>query len=90
MDRERGVHRENQVYDYRDIPPNTLNWLAFQAQNELNAYLCEGSPYEDNGNDWPAIARSVAGQCRIMATAAVRDAERESWLELARQYQDAI
>ena len=78
------------MYDPHFIPPDTLSWVLDNAQNELNAYLCEVDYYEVNGNKWPKIARQQAFNCRLIAAAAARTEDRDSWLELADQYEDTI
>jgi hypothetical protein len=67
-----------------------MQWVLAQALNELNAYLCEGDPYEDNGKEWPMIARSNAAHCRAVAAAAMKRTEKDKWLELANQYEGTI
>ncbi|MFZ0306144.1 MAG: hypothetical protein WAL75_25900 [Terracidiphilus sp.] len=78
------------MYDTRLIPPETLEWAMNNAANELNAYLCEVDYREINGKKWPQIARAQALQCRIIGAVANRQADRESWLTLAEQFEDTI
>jgi hypothetical protein len=72
------------------LPPATIRWLMVQALNELNAYLCEGDPYEENGAEWPMIARENSAHCRAIAAVATRPTEKREWLELANQYEGTI
>jgi hypothetical protein len=78
------------MYNSQDIPPAVMQWVMRQALNELNAYLCEGDPYEQNGKEWPADARGIAARCREVAVAATKLSEKTEWLELANQYEDTI
>jgi hypothetical protein len=78
------------MYDPQDIPQITMQWVMRQALNELNAFLCEGDPYEHNGKEWPADARAIAAQCRTIAASATREPERDEWLGLANQYEGTI
>jgi hypothetical protein len=78
------------MYNSQDIPPAVMKWVMRQALNELNAYLCEGDPYEKNGKEWPADARGIAARCREVAAAATTLPETMEWLELANQYEDTI
>ncbi len=78
------------MYDTRSLAPETITWALDQASNELNAYLCEGDPYVDNGKYWPAIARMNAAHCRSVAAAATEQAERNQWLRLAKSYEETI
>jgi len=78
------------MLDAQKIPPATMQWVIRQALNELNAFLCEGDPYAQNGQDWPADARAIAVRCRAVAAAATETHEKEEWLELADQYEDTI
>jgi hypothetical protein len=72
------------------LSPATIRWLMTQALNELNAYLCEGSPYEENGTEWPMIARENSAHCRAIAAASTRSSEKAEWLEMANQYEGTI
>jgi hypothetical protein len=78
------------MYDPHFIPPDALSWAMANAQNELNAYLCEVDFYELYGNAWPQMAREQAFRCRAIASAATRPMDRESWLDLAQLYEDTI
>jgi hypothetical protein len=78
------------MYDPHFIPPDTLSWAMHNAQNELNAYLCEVDFYKMNGREWPQMARENAFRCRAIASAATRSVDRQSWLDLAQQYEDTI
>lgn len=77
------------MYDPQSIPPDTLTWALGQALNELNAYLCEGDPQKGLGEGWPVTFRETAAQCRSIAAAATLDAERNAWLEIAEDYENA-
>jgi hypothetical protein len=72
------------------LPPATIRWLMAQALNELNAYLCEGDPYGENGTEWPAIARENSAHCRAISGAATSPSEKKEWLEMANQYEGTI
>jgi hypothetical protein len=72
------------------LSPGIIDRLAHQALNELSGYLCEGDPYRDNGAEWPSIARNIAVQCRAVALAAGDGNERDTWLNLAHQYEGTI
>jgi hypothetical protein len=76
------------MYDPRLIPPGLLGWVMVNAQNELNAYLCEIDYHKVNKN-WPQAARQQANNCRAIAAAAMREQDRDSWLELADLYEDS-
>jgi len=78
------------MYEPQHIPPKTLTWVMEQAQNELNAYLCEGDPSKELGDSWPSTALAIAARCRVIAGAATRDADRDSWLRLADDYESAV
>jgi hypothetical protein len=78
------------MYDPHFLPPETLTWAMNNAENELNAYLCEVDCYEVNGSEWPRMARMNAIHCRVIAGAATRPEERESWLRLAQDYENTI
>jgi hypothetical protein len=78
------------MYDPHFIPPETLAWVMENAQNELNAYLCEVDFYKVNGDKWPQMAREQAFLCREIAAAATRPEEKESWLDLAHLYESTI
>jgi hypothetical protein len=72
------------------LSPNTIDWLAQQALNELNGYLCDGRPHVDNGDEWPEMARKLAEQCRAVACAAGDESEKKTWLDVADQYEQTI
>ncbi len=76
------------MYNPQDLPPATMQWLMRQALNELNAFLCEGGPYEQNRKEWPADARGIAARCRTVAAAATELHEKDEWLTLADQYEE--
>ncbi len=78
------------MYNPELIPQSILKWVMNQAENELNAYLCEVDPYEVNGKEWPSIARGIASRCRALALAASDDAERTPWTQLAEDYEATI
>jgi hypothetical protein len=78
------------MYNPQDLTPATMQWVMRQALNELNAYLCEVNPYEQNGKEWPADALAIAARCRAVAAAATGLPERTEWLQLAGQYEDSI
>lgn len=66
------------MYDPHFLPPDTLTWAMNNAENELNAYLCEVDYNEVNGKEWPQMARENASRCRVIAAAAARPEDRES------------
>lgn len=72
------------------LSPDNVDWLASQAMNELHGYLSDGDPYADNGQEWPEMARGVAAQCRQIAAAAMNPETEQSWIDLARQYEETI
>jgi hypothetical protein len=78
------------MYNPQEIPQATMQWIMRSALNELNAFLCEGIPYDQNGKEWPADAREIAARCRAVAAAATEPPEKGEWLTLAAQYEDTI
>lgn len=78
------------MYNAQVLSTSTMQWVMAQALNELNAYLCEGDPYADNGRDWPEIARENAAHCRAIADAAIEPSQKEVWEGTAAQYESAI
>jgi hypothetical protein len=70
--------------------PATIRWLMAQALNELNAYLCEGDPYGENGAEWPMIAGENSAHCRAIAAALTKPTEKREWLDLANQYESTV
>ena len=78
------------MYSPQEIPQATIQWIMRNALNELNALLCEGNPYDQNGKEWPADARQIAARCRAVAAAATEPFEKGEWLELAAQFEETI
>jgi hypothetical protein len=78
------------VYNPQNLSPAIMQWVMRQALNELNAFLCEGDPREQNGEEWPADARAIATRCRAVAAAATKASEEMEWLDLASQYENTI
>lgn len=78
------------MYDLNLIPSEALKWLIDNAQNELVAYLCEVDFRAMYGDKWPTMAREQASLCRDVAAAATEPTSKESWLDLARQYEGTI
>lgn len=77
------------MFDPTKMPPNTLRWVLAQAENELNAFLCEVIPGNKEVGNWEEMAKSTAEQCRIIASIASESYENEIWLRLAQHYEDA-
>ncbi len=72
------------------ISPDTLDWLVQGALNELNADLCKVGSYTKNGTKWPGMAHAVVIKCRAIALAASNEAEKQTWLDVASQYEATI
>ena len=77
------------MYDPSLLPPAALDWVMGQAQNELNAFLCEEGPDGKKFGDWAEMVDATAAQCRIVAASATSPVARESWLTLAQEYEAA-
>ena len=71
------------------LSPETIDWLAQRALDELRGYLSDGDPYEDHGQEWPEIARNHAAKCRAVALA-VQEPGNAEWLQLADRYEATI
>lgn len=75
------------MYDPKLISPEILTWVLDQAKNELHAYLCEVDFREMYGAGWTEIALRTASFCRSFAAASTEESDKESWLELAWNYE---
>ncbi len=78
------------MYDPKLISPEILSWVLGQAENELNAYLCEVDFRTMYGAEWPKLARDIASRCHAVAATSTDAANRQSWLDLARNYEGTI
>lgn len=78
------------MYDAKKLTPEVIDWAFAYATNELNAYLCEVDFHQMYGPKWAKLARATASQCRVIAEAATDRPSRDSWLALARDYEDTI
>jgi hypothetical protein len=76
------------MYNAQEIPPTIMKWVMRNALNEMNAFLCEAGPHEQNSKGWPTDAREIAACCRAVAAAATEPSEKQEWLALADQYGD--
>lgn len=78
------------MYDLSKLTPETVDRVFGEAENELNAFLCEVDFHQEFGSEWPRMARRTAATCRAVAKAATDEPSRKSWLMLAENYEMTI
>jgi hypothetical protein len=72
------------------LSPDALDWLAQGALSELNANLCEAGSRKGSGAKWPGMARAAVTNCRAVALATSDETEKQTWLDVANQYEATI
>jgi len=78
------------MYDLAKLTPEIVDRLFGEAENELNAFLCEVDVYRTYGSEWPKMATRTATVCRAVAVASTDEPSRNSWLMLAENYEATI
>jgi len=78
------------MYDLAKLAPEIVDRLFGEAENELNAFLCEVDFHQMYGSEWPQMARRTAAVCRAVSEAGMDEPSRNSWLLLAENYEATI